>query len=213
MGDNRLVKVAIAAAVAAGLGCGLAGPASAQSLTDRFKSLFGGKSDEPAQSGATRRARAGRSGDSDLSAGHDPRRRVDLCGGRARQAGGRQRSALPGDDHQDRARMQPQWRRDHRADRHSGTRHCRSRRRAVVGPGSDPRRRGAGRRLAKRSSPPRPTRPRCTMTETGSEPFTLVAEDLVYPVPPGRGRRHLHLLYRLRPAGPEAGTPAPRKKK
>ena len=44
MGDNRLAKVVIAAAVASGL----AAPASAQSLTDRFKSLFGGKSDEPA---------------------------------------------------------------------------------------------------------------------------------------------------------------------
>src|SRR5882672_5208036 len=50
MGDNRLVKVAILAAVAVGLGCAaVAPPASAQSITDRFKSLFGGKSDEPAQ--------------------------------------------------------------------------------------------------------------------------------------------------------------------
>ena len=45
MGDNRLVRVAIAAA----LGCSLlAQPVAAQSLGDRFKSLFGGKSDEPA---------------------------------------------------------------------------------------------------------------------------------------------------------------------
>jgi hypothetical protein len=45
MGDNRLVK----ALMLAGLACGLlAAPASAQSLSDRFKSLFGGKSDEPA---------------------------------------------------------------------------------------------------------------------------------------------------------------------
>src|SRR5258708_39934408 len=49
MGDNRLVRVAIAAA----LGCSLlAQPVAAQSLGDRFKSLFGGKSDEPAPSGA-----------------------------------------------------------------------------------------------------------------------------------------------------------------
>ncbi len=46
------------------------------------------------------------------------------------------------------------------------------------------------------------------MTETGSEPFTLVAEDLVYPVPPGAAGDSLRLLYRLRPAGPEAGAPA-----
>ena len=46
MGDNRLIKVAIVAGLASSL---LAVPASAQSLGDRFKSLFGGgKSDEPA---------------------------------------------------------------------------------------------------------------------------------------------------------------------
>ena len=46
MGDNRLVKVAIVTGM---VGCLLAVPASAQSLGDRFKSLFGGgKSDEPA---------------------------------------------------------------------------------------------------------------------------------------------------------------------
>jgi len=48
MGDNRLARVVIAAAVAVGLAGLMAAPASAQSLTDRFKSLFGGKSDEPA---------------------------------------------------------------------------------------------------------------------------------------------------------------------
>src|SRR5438093_7908221 len=47
MGDNRLAKVMAAAAVAGGLACLTAAPASAQSITDRFKSLFGGKSDEP----------------------------------------------------------------------------------------------------------------------------------------------------------------------
>ena len=46
MGDNRLAKVMAAAAVAGGLACLMAAPASAQSITDRFKSLFGGKSDE-----------------------------------------------------------------------------------------------------------------------------------------------------------------------
>jgi hypothetical protein len=48
MGNNRLVRAALAAAVTAGLGCAFAQPASAQSITDRFKSLFGGKSDAPA---------------------------------------------------------------------------------------------------------------------------------------------------------------------
>ena len=38
MGDNRLAKVVIAAAFAGGLAGLMAAPASAQSLTDRFKS-------------------------------------------------------------------------------------------------------------------------------------------------------------------------------
>ena len=46
MGNNRLARVIAAAAVAGGLACLMAAPASAQSITDRFKSLFGGKSDE-----------------------------------------------------------------------------------------------------------------------------------------------------------------------
>ena len=50
-----------------------------------------------------------------------------------------------------------------------------------------------------------------TMTEGGSEPFTLVAEDLDLSGASRRRRRQLHLLYRLRPAGPEARTPGAEK--
>jgi hypothetical protein len=60
MGDNQGIMtaarsrryrgMAMLAAVSLVAACGVfAPPASAQSLTDRFKSLFGGKSDEPAQ--------------------------------------------------------------------------------------------------------------------------------------------------------------------
>jgi hypothetical protein len=53
MGDKRVIKIVRTAAVSAAIGCGLfAAPASAQSLTDRFKGLFGGKSDAPAESAA-----------------------------------------------------------------------------------------------------------------------------------------------------------------
>ena len=50
MTDKRVIRLAIAATVTIGLGCtALATVASAQSLSDRFKSLFGGgKSEEPA---------------------------------------------------------------------------------------------------------------------------------------------------------------------
>src|SRR5256714_13237804 len=46
MGNNRFARVMAAAAVAGGLACVMAARPSAQSLTDRFKGLFGGKSDE-----------------------------------------------------------------------------------------------------------------------------------------------------------------------
>src|ERR1700730_8061422 len=45
MGRNRLVRAVVGVAVGCSL---LAAPASAQSITDRFKSLFGGKPDESA---------------------------------------------------------------------------------------------------------------------------------------------------------------------
>ncbi|WP_249143864.1 hypothetical protein [Bradyrhizobium lablabi] len=52
MGDRRLVRFALVAAVSIGLGCGWFGSAaSAQSLTDRFKSLFGGGSSSDKPSG------------------------------------------------------------------------------------------------------------------------------------------------------------------
>jgi hypothetical protein len=49
MGDKPMIKGAVAALTIT-IGCGLfAAPATSQSIGDRFKSLFGGKSDEPAQ--------------------------------------------------------------------------------------------------------------------------------------------------------------------
>ncbi len=49
MRDKRVSKIARITAVSVGIGCSLlAAPASSQSLGDRFKSLFGGKPDEPA---------------------------------------------------------------------------------------------------------------------------------------------------------------------
>ena len=50
MGEQRIVKIAGLAAVLLLIGLSaLASPSAAQSLTDRLKSLFGGKPDEPAQ--------------------------------------------------------------------------------------------------------------------------------------------------------------------
>src|ERR1700756_2133968 len=49
MGDKRIIKIARSAALVLFIGCSaLACPAAAQSPTARFKSLFGGKSGDPA---------------------------------------------------------------------------------------------------------------------------------------------------------------------
>jgi len=47
MGKTRFINIAGAAALSLALGSVCVAPASAQSITDRFKSLFGGKKDEP----------------------------------------------------------------------------------------------------------------------------------------------------------------------
>ena len=53
MGENRVIKAALAVMVTAGLGCAtFAAPAAAQSLSDRFKSLFGGGKSEEADKAA-----------------------------------------------------------------------------------------------------------------------------------------------------------------
>jgi len=54
MGEKRCIRLAGSAAVSLLIGCSVLSTASsAQSLSDRFKSLFGGKSDEPAQQAPT----------------------------------------------------------------------------------------------------------------------------------------------------------------
>ena len=52
-----------------------------------------------------------------------------------------------------------------------------------------------------------------SMSEAGSVPFSLVAEDMVYPVPSRGDRQFLHLLYRLRSAGADAGAEGAKRKK
>jgi hypothetical protein len=53
MGEQHILKLAGCAALSLLIGCSVLPSSSAQSLTDRFKSLFGGKSDEPAQQAPT----------------------------------------------------------------------------------------------------------------------------------------------------------------
>jgi hypothetical protein len=53
------------------------------------------------------------------------------------------------------------------------------------------------------------------LTETGSDPFTLVAEDLTYPAPPGAiGDTYIFYIgFDPQSLKPERAAPAPKKKK
>ncbi|MBR1121663.1 hypothetical protein JQ628_09095 [Bradyrhizobium lablabi] len=70
MGDRPVIRSAAAAALSIAIGCSLfAAPAASQSITDRFKSLFGGKSEEPAAAPAApaERSITDEGGDPDLT--------------------------------------------------------------------------------------------------------------------------------------------------
>ncbi|MBR1156490.1 hypothetical protein [Bradyrhizobium sp. JYMT SZCCT0428] len=211
MGDIRLLRVALAATVVAGLGCGLAQPASAQSLTDRFKGLFGGTSDEPAPApGAAPKAeedtgdltcpevrvRAGASTYAVAAPGKQPvgndLRFQATIGKTARQC------SLNGGVITARIGIQG---------------------RVIAGPAGAPSSVQVPLRVAvvqggisEKTIATKAYQTTVSMTETGSEPFTLVAEDLVYPVPaPGTSDNYIFYIG-FDPQALKPERPAPRKK-
>jgi hypothetical protein len=212
MGNNQLVRIAIAATVSAGLGCGLAGPASAQSLSDRFKSLFGGSSDEPAQSGAP--AAPSKQIPDDL---YCPP--VSIRAGASTYAVAAPGKQAVGND----LRFQATITRTARdCDYNSGqiTARIGIQGRVIAGPAGAPSSVQVPIRVAvvqggvsEKVIATKAYQTTVTMTETGSEPFTLVAEDLVYPAPPGAVGDTYVFYIGFDPQALKPEKPAPRKKK
>ena len=213
MGDNRLVKIAIAAAVTAGLGCGLAGPASAQSLSDRFKSLFGGKSDEPAQ-GAPAAGAPDKQIPSDL---YCPP--VSIRAGASTYAVGLPGKEAVGND----LRFQATITRTAReCDYNSGqvTARIGIQGRVIAGPAGAPSSVQVPLRVAvvqggvsEKTIATKAYQTTVTMTESGSEPFTLVAEGLIYPAPSGATGDSYIFYIGFDPQALKPEKPAPRKRK
>jgi hypothetical protein len=172
----------------AGLGCGVAGPASAQSITDRFKSLFGGKSDEPAQStvqGAPAGAPKGQVPE-DLFC--PP---VQIRAGASTYAVGLPGKQAIGNDLRFQATITKTAR---ECDYNAGTITARIgiQGRVIAGPAGAPSSVQVPLRVAvvqggvsEKVIATKAFQTTVTMTEEGSEPFTLVADDLVYPAPSG----------------------------
>ncbi len=181
MGDNRFVKVAVLAVLGAGL---VAGPASAQSLGDRFKSLFGGKSDEPA--------------DNVLPPSSETQTQSDLtCPPVAIRAGASTYAvAAPGKQAiGNDLRFQATITKTARECSINGgeiTARIGIQGRVIAGPAGAPPSVQVPLRVAvvqggvsEKTIATKAFQTTVNMTESGSEPFTLVAEDLIYPAPAG----------------------------
>jgi hypothetical protein len=183
MGNNRLVKAALAATFVAAFGCGLVQPASAQSFTDRLKGLFGGKSEEPAP-GADPQKVEQDTGDLTCPP-------VSIRAGASTYAVGAPGKQAVGND----LRFQATITKTARECSVNGgqiTARIGIQGRLIAGPAGAPSQVQVPMRVAvvqagvnEKTIATKAYQTTVNMAEAGSEPFTLVIEDLVYPVPPG----------------------------
>lgn len=178
------MKIAAMAAASLAVGCSLlASPASSQSLSDRFKSLFGGKPDEPAPSAAP-------TGPSEAQVQENcpP---VTIRAGASTYAVGATGKAATGND----LRFQATITKTARDCTKAGgeiTARIGIQGRVIAGPAGAPASVEIPLRVAvvqggvsEKVIATKPYRTTVEMSEAGNVPFTLVADDLVYPIPPG----------------------------
>ncbi|SDT14637.1 hypothetical protein SAMN05444158_4563 [Bradyrhizobium canariense] len=211
---GRTRGVAMLSVIMIGLTCGmLSSPASAQSLTDRFKSLFGGKSDQPAQ---------------DAPPAVPPVDQPDLnCPPVSIRAGASTYAVgLPGKEATGAdLRFQASITRTARDCTRTGgdiTARIGIQGRVIAGPAGAPATVEIPMRVAvvqggvnERTIATKAYRTTVEMSEDGSVPFTLVAEDLVYPAPVGAvGDSYIFYIgFDPQALAPEPKARAPKKKK
>jgi hypothetical protein len=185
MGDNRLVRIAIAAMVSAAIGSSLlAQPAAAQSLSDRFKSLFGGKSDEPAPNAAPGASEPV----IDQSGLTCPE--VKIRAGASTYAVAAPGKQPTGNDLKFQATI-TKTARECQINNGEITARIGIQGRVIAGPAGAPASVQVPLRVAvvqggvsEKTVATKVYQTTVEMSESGSEPFTLVADDLVYPAPP-----------------------------
>ena len=216
MGEKPFIRIAIIAAVSLAIGCTtLVSQASAQSLTDRFKSLFGGKPDEPpAAQGAP-------------PAGADQEQPDLDCPPVSIRAGASTYTVgVPGQEATgNNVRFQVTITKTARQCIRSGgdiTAHVGIQGRVIAGPAGAPASVDVPMRLAvvqggvnEKVIATKAYRTAVPMTEEGSVPFSFVAEDLVYPVPPGAiGDSYIFYVgFDPQLAAPESKSKVVKKKK
>jgi hypothetical protein len=207
MGEHRWVKAAIALAVSAGLGCNLVAPVSAQSITDRFKGLFGGKSEEPAE-GAPPKA--------EPDVGDLTCPEVRIRAGASTYAVALPGKQAVGSDLRFQATITKTAR---ECNLEGGTITARIgiQGRIIAGPAGAPGSVQVPLRVAvvqggvnEKTIATKAYQTTVNMSEAGSEPFTLVAEDLVYPAPPGAISDSYIFYIGFDPQALKPERPAPR---
>jgi hypothetical protein len=208
-------RTAILTAVALGIGSGtFVSPASSQSLTDRFKSLFGGKPDEPAENAP---AVASPEPETDLTC--PP---VSIRAGASTYAVAMPGKQPVGND----VRFQATITRTARQCTKRGDQiiaRIGIQGRVIAGPAGAPSSVDIPLRVAvvqggvqEKTIATKAYQTNVSMSEDGSEPFTLVAEDLVYPVPTG-GSGDSYIFYigfdpqALKPSAKPAKAPKHKK--
>jgi hypothetical protein len=201
------IALSIAAAVTAT-------PAASQSLTDRFKSLFGGKSDEPPAQNAPPPAEQGPQSDPNCP-------EVTVRSGASTYSVAAPGKQAVGND----VKFQASINRTARECIRNGgeiTAHIGIQGRVIVGPAGAPASVEIPMRIAvveggvsEKVITTKAYRTTVEVGEQDSVPFTLVADDLVYPVPPGAtGDKYIFYIgFDPQALAPEPKPKAVRKRK
>jgi hypothetical protein len=212
MGEKPVIRTAIVAAVALAIGCTTLVPqASAQSLTDRFKSLFGGKPDAPP---------------APPTVTDEPQPDLNCPPVSIRAGASTYTVGLPGQEATgNNVRFQVTITKTARECIRSGgdiTAHVGIQGRVIAGPAGAPASVEVPMRLAvvqggvnEKVIATKAYRTTVPMTEEGSVPFSFVADDLVYPAPPAAiGDSYIFYVgFDPQLAAPEPKPKAVRKKK
>jgi hypothetical protein len=179
-------RLALTGTIALAIGCGVfASPAASQSLTDRFKSLFGGKSDEPAP------AAPGAPAGPTQNQVEDSCPPVSIRAGASTYAVAAPGKQATGNDVRFQATI-TKTARDCRLTGGDIIARVGIQGRIIAGPAGAPATVEIPMRIAvvqggvnEKVVATKAYRTTVQMTEDASVPFTIVADDLAYPVPPG----------------------------
>ena len=186
-GPGRPCRIALSVAISFAIGCGMVGsPASAQSLTDRFKSLFGGKSEEQPTAPAPGAPPAAGEVPSDLTCPA-----VSIRAGASTYQVAAPGKQPVGNDLRFQATI-TRTARDCQYNAGEITARIGIQGRVIAGPAGAPSSVEIPLRVAvvqtgvqEKTIATKAYRTSVSMSEDGSVPFALVVEGLVYPAPPG----------------------------